>query len=318
MTIISAVLFGSQITGGSDQQSDKDLLIVCKLEHKKEAISKYSNLGYSVSVYTPSQLNGMRLRGSLFLQHLKHESQVMYDSDGIFSEFIGKCDLTPPSLEEINHSIESLINALRTPEKNSISWWLADYLFVLSRDYFIKYFARKGRVVFNVIQLAKEIEKEFNLKKTEAETFLALRKCKSIYRSGILIGVEVGQILSEWCDVLTKLLDIQPVIRLTTKTYLFDRNINEFETNYEYLRYIESLRIMFPKIRCKKEYEYHVVKMISNPNHYSSTSEKRKVFLSLYLMEFRKQANKCVNAGSQNFRGFYFAPATKILTAGYA
>ena len=211
-----------------------------------------------------------------------------------------------------------LVNALSCPVGHRTSWWLADYLFVLSRDYFIKYFAKKELVIFNVIQLSREIEKEFNLKNTEAEVFLELRKCKSIYRGGRTVGAQVELVLSAWYEILTKILSVNPVTRLTANTYLFTRTINDFESTYELLRYVESLRIMFPSVKCGAKHEHNVMKMILNPNHYASTSVKGKKFLSLYLMEFRKEANKCVNSDSQKWRGFRFASATPLVTAGYA
>lgn len=318
MTIISAVLFGSQVSGGSDKQSDKDLLVVCNPEYKMNAIGKYSDLGYSVSVYTPRQLESMRLQGSLFLQHLRTESRVLIDSNGVFAQFISECQFTPPSLEEMKRSTKSLLNALNCPVDHSVSLWLADYLFVLSRDYFIKYFARKGLVIFNVIQLSKAIEKEFKLRNTEAEVFLKLRKCKSIYRSGKTEGGQARKVLTAWYGILTKILTEKPVIRLTAKTYLFGRAIEDFESPYELLRYVESIRIMFPGVNCGTKPENHVTKMILNPNHYSSTSVKGKQFLASYLAEFRKEANKCINSDSQKWRGFRVASSTPLLVAGYA
>lgn len=318
MTIISAVLFGSQVSGGCDQRSDKDLLVVCKPENKRDAIKKYTDRGYSVSVYTPRQLESMRLHGSLFLQHLKHESKVLYDHGGTFMQFISKCDLTPPPPEEMERSRKSLVNALKSPVGYGASWWLADYLFVLSRDYFIKYFARKGRIIFNVTHLTREIEQEFLLEKAEAETFLDLRKCKSIYRSGKNTGAKVESILSAWHGILLKILATQPVTQLSAKTYLFNKKTGDFESTYELLRYVESLRIMFPGVRCENKHERHIGNMIMNPNHYSSTSIKGNELLSIYLMEFRKEANKCVKSDSPKRRGFRFAPTTPLSAAGYA
>lgn len=291
MTVISVVLFGSQVSGGSDDQSDKDLLVICEPRSKKGAIKMYSEEGYSVSVYTPRQLEFMQLQGSLFLQHLKHESKVLFDSERMFEKFISGCDLTPPSVEELERTKKSLINTLICPVGDKSSWWLADYLFVLSRDYFIKHFARKKRIIFNVIQLSREIEQEFSLSKSEINTFLALRRCKSLYRSRRFDGEDVKSILSVWCEVLSKILSISPVKKVSFNCYLFDRDICDFESVYALLRYVESLRIMLPNTRCGKEYECQVSKMIVSPNHYSSTSVNGKRFLSLYLTDFRKRAS---------------------------
>lgn len=316
MTIISAVLFGSQVSGGSDRRSDKDLLVVCKPEHKKTAIRKYAGAGYSVSAYTPMQLEHMKQKGSLFLQHLKRESKVLYDDGGAFKHFIDGCHLVPPSSEEIKRSVTSLVNALKSPDDYGISWWLSDYLFVLSRDYFIKRFARDGRVLFNAVHLSREIEKEFGLERTDAETFLDLRKCKSIYRGGEPVGVRATLTLSAWRDILTKILGIEFGARLSDEEYLFDRAIDDFESTYELLRYIESLRIMFPNIRCEESVEYHVKKMILNPNHYSSTSVNGKKFLSPYLLAFRNKADQYANENGCIDHRMYSASAEPILAAG--
>jgi len=318
MTVLAAILFGSQISGGSDHQSDKDLLVICEPKSKKEAIKKYVDLGFSVSAYTLSQLEFMRSHGSLFLQHLKHESQTLHDKAGIFKRFISDCCFIPPSIDEIERSKKTIINALKCPVGSKSSWWLADYLFVLSRDYLIKYFAKSGRIIFNVNQLSHEIKSEFLLSQNEVGIFLELRKCKSIYRSGRTESTSVTAILVAWGNVLTKILNISPVSHVSRFHYLNNRKAYDFESAYALLRYVESLRVMFPNIECNKNYEHQISKMILNPNHYSSTSAKRKKFLSLYLEEFRKQAAKCVNADSQKWSGFRSVSATPLLTSGYA
>lgn len=295
MKIFSTVLFGSQISGGNDHQSDRDLLVVCEPQSKNAVIKMYAELGYSVSVYTPHQLECMKSHGSLFLQHLRYESRVLLDYGCNFTEFINNCNFVPPPLAEINRSKQSIINALNCPIDHKSRWWLADYLFVLSRDYFIKYFARQNQIIFNVKQLSYEIKKEFNLKEIEAETFLSLRKCKAIYRSGNFEGAEIGLILSAWKDIIANILNIRPKKEVSYQEYLFDRTFDDFESSYALLRYVESLRIMFPNTRCNKYHEQKIHKMIVNPNHYSSTSEISRRFLSLYVVEFRKKANKLLN-----------------------
>ena len=96
----SVVLFGSQVSGGSDHNSDQDLLIACESMCKSELINYYGKKRYSVSAYTPKQLSLMKVHGSLFLQHLKMESTVLYDHDNLFSDFISSCDLRPPNDQE--------------------------------------------------------------------------------------------------------------------------------------------------------------------------------------------------------------------------
>lgn len=301
MTVISEVLFGSQVSGGSDHQSDRDLLVVCESRSKNKIIKMYGHLGYSVSVYTPIQLEYMKLSGSLFLQHLKHESVVISDGEKYFEKFIKKCQFIPPTTIELSLSKKSLESAFRCPVLERSSCWLADYIFVLTRDYFIKYFAANGKVVFNVKELACEIENEFSLKKEEIELFFLLREFKASYRRGVNEGSVAVAVVASWQVIMLKVLNISTVHKVNISEYLFHRGACGFESGYSFLRYIESLRIIFPTIRCADQYEKKIQKYIINPNHYSSTSSKRRIFLVNYLKDFRCRAEESMNLYEKHF-----------------
>ncbi len=107
----AVILFGSQVSGGSDCRSDQDLLVVCEPQDKSKYIKKYSDKGYSVSAYTKKQLFLMKRHGSLFLQHLKIESTILHDKDNLFGDFIGTCELTPPQDQEMSRCMNSLIGS---------------------------------------------------------------------------------------------------------------------------------------------------------------------------------------------------------------
>ena len=312
----AVAIFGSQVSGGSDARSDQDLLIVCDLNEKNRKIRKYSKQGYSVSAYSPKQLYLMKKHGSLFLQHLKTESKILHDSNNLFGKFISKCEFSPPQNKEMCRCISSIINAMRCPDTDKLSWWQSDYLFVLSRDYFVKYFAQSGRLIFNTKKLYNEIRNEFNLSRTDADLFLELRKAKSIYRSKEPICSSNLSVIDKWNVVLSKIINCAIPTRYSVDSYVNCRDLNSFESTYELLRYVESLKIAFPHIRCSNMNEFIVNKLIINPNHYSSTSIKGKAFLLSYLIEFRIQANKYINKDFHS-RVWFFSPILETMVSRY-
>ncbi len=293
----SVVLFGSQVSGGVDSKSDQDLLVICESSEKKKRIQYYIKQGYSVSSYSEKQLHYMKMHGSLFLQHLKTESKILFDKNDLFGNFISTCDLIPASAIEMTACFNSLHNAMQCPRGHQLSWWQADYLYVLSRDYFVKYFSQTGTLLFNAKKLCKEIQHEFNLTQSEAEVFLELRKAKAIYRSSAGKISSVASVVDKWGIVLSKILGCSLPQYHSNETYLNARNPQEFESTYELLRYIESLKIAFPNVGLGDDKDVLIRKLIINPNHYSSTSTRGKEFLINYLINFRVRANKANSLG---------------------
>lgn len=295
----SVVLFGSQVSGGVDSKSDQDLLVICEPNEKKKNIQCYSKQGYSVSSYSEKQLYYMKMHGSLFLQHLKTESKILFDKNDLFANFMTNCALIPASAIEMTACFNSLRNAMQCPRGQQLSWWQADYLYVLSRDYFVKYFSQTGKLQFNAKKLCRAIQQEFNLNHSEASVFLELRQAKAIYRSSSVKIGSVTSIVDKWNMVLSKILGCSLPQYHSNETYLNARDPQEFESTYELLRYIESLKIAFPNVGLGEEKDTLIHKLIISPNHYSSTSTRGKEFLINYLVNFRVRANKANSLGQQ-------------------
>src|SRR5690606_3890114 len=100
--------FGSTTRKTQDCHSDRDLLIVCELKTSREFVKNYCEQGYSVTLLTPSQLTFMQKRGSLFIQHLKHESRILMDTNTEFSKWLQSCPLIAPSEEEIQKCFSTI------------------------------------------------------------------------------------------------------------------------------------------------------------------------------------------------------------------
>ena len=300
-------LFGSQVSGGVDEKSDKDLLIVCPLNEKKRYIKEYKNHGYSISVYTPEQLKYMKEKGSLFIQHLKNESRILFDKNNQLHNFLQTSTLVLPSNSELQRSVNSLNAAASAPKCSYLYGWLADHVFVLSRDYLVKYFAQKNKLVFNVNNLRKCIEDEFQLNSTESNVLLKLREAKYAYRKGSINLIMQHFAVEEWFNILQKIDVLKQTKETHTHTnasYLNIHIIYEFNSQYELLRYIESLRLLFPDTKCDDNKETLINRLIKRPNEYSSTSKKSQYFLQSYLHEFRNKANKALKSDPKSYAPF--------------
>jgi hypothetical protein len=288
--------FGSQISGGVTKYSDKDLLVVCSPDKKNAYQRKYAQQGYSVSFYTPSQLEHMRLKGALFLQHLKFESNILLDIGGYFQKFINSCDFIRPSPLELERCRTSISEAILSPSNKILNGWLSDYLYVLSRDYFVKYFATKGQLIFNANKLCTAIKDEFDLSNDVASAFLELRKNKSIYRNSIPQLNQSNSSLVLWIGVLNYSLGLTSKKPYLDHNYLNKGSCSEFNSTYELLRYVESLLILFPDVSCGSDKDLLIKKLITNPNNYCSTSNSGKTILDNYRLDFMVEANKALQS----------------------
>jgi len=300
-------LFGSQVSGGANVNSDRDFLIICSSDKKKSYIHHYSKRGFSVSAYTPKQLVFMKNKGSLFLQHLKVESKIIYDKNDEFRLFLENCSQVPPSESEMNSCVKSIKRAISSPNNILLYGWLSDYIYVLSRDYFVKRFAQDGQLIFNVEQLRKMIELKFNLSESDSSILLMLREAKNNYRNGANNLLTHWCLLEKWFDILNNIIytkQLSDSLRHTEYSYLNSYTTNTFNSSYELLRYIESLRLLFPSIQCDNNSELLVNKLITRPNNYSSASKRSKAFLVNYLDDFAIMANKSFK------RDLRFAAAT--------
>lgn len=290
------VEFGSHISGGVTKYSDKDLLVVCSADKKRSYQLEYTEKGYSVSFYSPSQLEHMRLKGALFLQHLKLESNIILDVEQDFECFINNCDVISPTSEELERCRASIENAILSPVSKLLNGWLSDYLYVLSRDYFVKYFATQGRLIFNANKLCSAIREEFNLSEGAASAILELRKNKSIYRNNIPQLNNDNSSLMQWINVLSHVLKFDSSPPHAEHYYLNKTFFNKFNSTYDLLRYVESLLILYPEVSCGNKRDSLIKKLITNPNNYCSTSRSGKVALDNYLIDFMAEANKALQS----------------------
>ena len=82
----SVAIYGSSTRENFDKYSDKDILIVAETYREIKSLRlEYENQGFSASTYTYSKLQFMSENGSLFIDHLVKESQILIDLNGKFN-----------------------------------------------------------------------------------------------------------------------------------------------------------------------------------------------------------------------------------------
>lgn len=174
-------LFGSVPRGDYDAQSDQDVLIVSDV-HKARLDDQFVKAGYSPSVYSWRQLEDLARDGSLFIQHLKQESQILIDKRGqlqaLLDDYRPKSDYSTRLAD--NKNLFEITNGV--PTTNAAMSWAFDVLAVAFRNHAILHLAQRRIYEFSYIKLVSRIASEFGLSNSEIAILNELRLKKRQYR----------------------------------------------------------------------------------------------------------------------------------------
>ncbi|MES9943917.1 MAG: hypothetical protein ABW080_03045 [Candidatus Thiodiazotropha sp.] len=287
--------FGSTCRTDSDQLSDQDLLIICPPHRKADLLNKYQQQNYSVSFFTERQLEKMQEKGSLFLQHLKTESQVIADSDGEFRRFIDSCDFIPPQASELRQCETALTTVLAWPNDPRTDTWKADWLYCVLRDYLVKRLATKGSLAFGVSDITKAAKKEWGLSVSQIRCLLQLRLNKALYREKASSGKFESSLFSEVKYLIEAIgfLGQEITFEYPVQLESLDSSLN---TNYQWLRALEGVYILAVSAGYTHPSHKKLMRMIQNPNLYHSSSNvmHRKVRSYYYDVIHAVTANKAM------------------------
>ena len=97
---ISLCLFGSVARGQTDEQSDKDVLVVCDdpTSIPADVEKSWADEGWSPTYYSWPNLLRRAVQGDLFIQHLKQDGIIVEDPSGqlaqLFRDFAPRADYT--------------------------------------------------------------------------------------------------------------------------------------------------------------------------------------------------------------------------------
>lgn len=180
----SEAIFGSWVRGDSDRLSDRDILLVDsdlpKLRARRETLSRE---GWSVACYTYDKLKALSALGALFLQHLKLESRIIKDNDGLLKSILD--DFKPKQTYSKEIEVNRNLAALASYRPSSLlgDLWAADVLYVSLRNHAIMLLAEQGRYLFSYQNILIHLVEYGIITKDSLGPLMQLRRAKSLYRS---------------------------------------------------------------------------------------------------------------------------------------
>lgn len=281
--MFSITHFGSTCRNNNDSYSDNDLLIICEQKCKKYYYEKYNCRGYSVSIFSERQLYNMKRKGSLFLQHLKLESQILIDVNGSFKKFLDSCELIMPTDDEISNCKKTIEGLNQWSNDAKSIAWKADFLYTSSRDFLIKLLARDGVFAFGLESIIEKYSEHYFIDPSFFDSLRLLRKIKSAYRSNSELPECSKIILSinDWFNVLERKMSFSFNPRNNADYSL----LKEFSSNYERLRYLEIIYISLVDAGYLHDNHNEITKLILQPNLYHSLRHVKIKTIDRYLNE---------------------------------
>lgn len=260
--------FGSQLNSNFDKYSDKDLLIAAEnVNDLIELHKQYTALGWSVSSYSYSKLKYLSNKGSLFLSHLKLNSNIIFDFKNTFKQIIDE----HLQKEDYNNELVGSINYFNVisyiPDLRLGYAWFADCFYVGLRNFLIFENANKGIFEFSYLNMIEFLLKENKINKKEYHILRELRVVKYNYRENILDELPQKSFVSsllpiaERFNIMPKTIFVNPQYY---QNYVLDMIHCQHINGYQRLRLLEG-------IYCSKEINIpEIKKIISNPQFYAS------------------------------------------------
>lgn len=299
--MFSIVEFGSSVRGGNDEHSDKDLLIVCSRSSHRVLRRRYEVNGYSVSTLTPGQLVAMQRRGSLFVQHLKNESRILFDYQNKFQDWINNCPLVKPNISEVTACAESIIFFSSWPSDYRLDRWKADAFYCITRDFLIKNLAMRSKLAFGIEDIENALQETNIFPRFDVDSLRRFREIKSAYRTGaIQTDISFESIDSHVKSLVDGLGLSQRKNEIgSMESFLISLSGRQFNSAYEKLRSLEAAYLIARSNGMYHPKHMSLMKFIKSPNAYGSSQVRGQKALGDYMDDVLAiLANKAMHATS--------------------
>ena len=264
----SIAAFGSQLSSNYDKYSDKDLLIATdNVSDLIELHKQYTALGWSVSSYTYSKLKYLSSKGSLFLSHLKLNSNIIFDPQNTFKQIVDGHSQKKDYNNELVNSMSyfNIINYI--PDLQLGYAWFADCFYVGFRNFLIFKNANKHIYEFSYLKMIESLLKEDKIDIKEYHILRELRVVKYNYRENILDELPQKSFISSLL-LIAKRFDIIPNAIFVNPQYYQSRILDII--HHKHINGYQRLRLL-EGIYCSKEINIPEIKrIISNPQFYAS------------------------------------------------
>jgi hypothetical protein len=182
----SICIFGSTARNRFDSLSDRDILVVAPSEVElTETSSDWVSAGWSVAGFTNEQIVGIAARGSMFLQHIKQEGQIVRDDERFLATVVDTFRPKENYEDELFDSRALLHDISRPP----LAYWptlcSADIAFGAIRNIAILSLASRRRYTFDYSDLIDHFAKEQQVSPARLDALRQLRTLKHGYRNRV-------------------------------------------------------------------------------------------------------------------------------------
>jgi len=181
---VSVCIFGSHSRGSKDEVSDKDVLICGSSRSEAYSlIHDWEEMGWSVAFYTWKRLDLMSKAGSLFLQHLKLEGDIIIDGSSRLKNVLKEYQPRKHYDEDFNSSLELFRPTERIVKSTQAAACMGDVLYTFLRNAMILKLADKEIYLFDYSKLLEEFQQQGLLCENDVGILKKLRLLKAAYRS---------------------------------------------------------------------------------------------------------------------------------------
>jgi len=205
---ISICIFGSFVRNSTDSHSDRDVLIVAPSRSEASVqIKIWEDANWSVAFYTWNRISKMAEAGSLFIQHLKQEGQIICDETlklrTILEHFEAKANYS----DDLESSFEMAKPLERMYNCTVSAACQGDILYTFFRNAMILKIANEGEYLFGYDELVQKLSINSVINSNEVEILHKLRHLKVSYRHRSWSFLDVKEILTKSKKIVSKCLD---------------------------------------------------------------------------------------------------------------
>jgi predicted nucleotidyltransferase len=276
---MAEAVFGSAARDDTDSMSDRDILIVdrdtCTLRERTRELEAD---GWSVASYTFIKLEALAARGALFVQHLKLESRILADTDGLLEKLLRSFEPRKSYELELVENARLAHIAATIPIGPRGGLLAADILYVAVRNFGVLKLAERGVHLYSYHHILEALESEKLLGANGSSGLRVLRFLKCLYRSGEEDGSDrVLALLNRSLSYLPRLAFPASVALKAPSGILSEPAPGEPASAYLVLRDLErrfvALTLLDPDASADGELG-RLSSWIANPRAYASISSR--------------------------------------------
>ena len=278
----AVALFGSAARGDNDVFSDRDLLVISGDEPTLRRMKgKYDSEGWSCTAYTWKRLQSAADKGSLFVQHLKQESKILWDPSDQLAHLLEQYSPKADYKQEMSGATGLIGNLMQHLPRCPVGpMWTLDVLAVGFRSLAVARLADDGIYAFSNNRIVDELIRIGVAGREDGTQLNDLRRFKSLYRKGLQDSRIGWAHIFDWIRLVDRTFTLGLDSHVVEDLELIDLALREDTSTkstsdwYVRCRRIESvlwtLRPRQDKVRAEfRERRDRLLKLVRSPNSYA-------------------------------------------------